>query len=79
MGSRCKGAEEELRGVRVGCRREKKMGNWRRDGEDKFTSGGMVVVEGKRGREVKKKKKEGSTWFGRAKLLEGERAITELR
>lgn len=55
------------------------MGNWRRDGEDKFTSGGMVVVEGKRGREVKKKKKEGSTWFGRAKLLEGERAITELR
>jgi hypothetical protein len=35
----------------------------------------MVVVEGKRGREVKKKKKEGLTWFGRAKLLEGERVI----
>ena len=25
-----------------------------------------------------KEKKEGSTWFGRAKLLEGERAITAL-
>jgi hypothetical protein len=37
------------------------MGNWGgRDGEVKVHHiGGMVVVEGKRGREVKKKKKRG--------------------
>lgn len=54
------------------------MGNWGgRDGVVKFTIGGMVVVEGKRGREVKKKKKRGvkSLRFGRAKPVEGEWVI----